>query len=670
MKVFIDKLNIKGDKTIETNKLPSFREKIQNRELVDAGLLKEELVNYGVQTGDRVLPYLMQDVYTRNRDEIELKTVVLENENLKATFLTEFGMRLYSLYDKTRQRELLYVNPVLQIANLAIRKAWFSGGIEWNIGQLGHTFTTCEPMHVAKGVDEDGNEFIRTFEFERCKQLFWAIDFHLPKGSKQLAAYVKIINPKNEDVPMYWWTNAALNENNDVRIFSGNNNVIFIDETSNQGNNKGMAHGVIPNLKALPGKDSSYPTNYNYSCEYFFQNNKDIKETWEAAVYNDNTLYYERSSNQLPYRKMFCWGTHKGGKHWQEFLTEKGTMPYVELQAGLAPTQVHNIDMPANTEWDFVQLFGGCDIDYNSVTGEWNSAKDIVYKKVDECISAEQTELALEKYRALFLNANVAVISNGNGFGAVEAMMCNGKIPAGFNFAKDTITNAEKPWATLIETQKMNDADITELPLSYMVDLRYESLLLKAAKQGSFTAYNHLGIMYYEHGLTKKAENAFEASNEIAQNPLAYRNLYVIKADNNEADAIDFYKKAIELLGNKLTREYAEEYIAALCNSNLHKQAKLFFDSLPQEIAQGDRVQINMLEVAAKLEDLAFMQQAFKREFAVVREGERSISDYYFMYQAICEAKEKNIPLTKELIAKFKKENNLPYELDFRLSVV
>ncbi|MCZ7665985.1 MAG: DUF5107 domain-containing protein [Chloroflexi bacterium] len=44
---------------------------------------------------------------------------------------------------KPSGRELLAKNPVFQPANLALRNAWFSGGIEWNIGAIGHS-----PLHL------------------------------------------------------------------------------------------------------------------------------------------------------------------------------------------------------------------------------------------------------------------------------------------------------------------------------------------------------------------------------------------------------------------------------------------------------------------------------------------------------------------------------------------
>src|SRR5690606_18391787 len=128
---------------------------------------QQELLGY--ETGERYLPYRIQDRYTRDRQEITLKTIILENENLQAVFFPEYGGRLYSLHDKRTGQEILYKNPVFQPANLAILNAWFSGGIEWNIGQLGHTFTTSSPLHAAKLHDDEGNAFLRMYEYERCK---------------------------------------------------------------------------------------------------------------------------------------------------------------------------------------------------------------------------------------------------------------------------------------------------------------------------------------------------------------------------------------------------------------------------------------------------------------------------------------------------------------------
>ncbi|WP_344841667.1 DUF5107 domain-containing protein [Nonomuraea dietziae] len=49
------------------------------------------------------------------------------------------GGRLWSLVELSTGRELLHRNPVIQPANLALRDAWFAGGVEWNLGTTGPT---------------------------------------------------------------------------------------------------------------------------------------------------------------------------------------------------------------------------------------------------------------------------------------------------------------------------------------------------------------------------------------------------------------------------------------------------------------------------------------------------------------------------------------------------
>ena len=92
-----------------------------------------------------LMPYLIQDNYLGSAEGC-LPTIQVENAALRATFYPTLGGRMISLYDKRGQRELLFDNPVLQFANLAIRNAWFSGGVEWNGPLYGHSLLTCSPV--------------------------------------------------------------------------------------------------------------------------------------------------------------------------------------------------------------------------------------------------------------------------------------------------------------------------------------------------------------------------------------------------------------------------------------------------------------------------------------------------------------------------------------------
>src|SRR5437762_11929933 len=69
-----------------------------------------EHIGFGCDAG--VLPYRIQDQYTRNRQPRDFVAITLENDHLRATFLPQLGGRLYSLIHKPTHRNLLYTNPV------------------------------------------------------------------------------------------------------------------------------------------------------------------------------------------------------------------------------------------------------------------------------------------------------------------------------------------------------------------------------------------------------------------------------------------------------------------------------------------------------------------------------------------------------------------------------
>ena len=130
---------------------------------------EEMLAGVGYGRVASVLPYLLQDGYGRTLTETEHEVAVLENEVLRATFLLGAGGRLASLVHRPSDRELLFRNPAFQPANLALRDAWVSGGVEWNIATIGHSPLTCEPLHAVRAQHTDGSPVLRMYEYERLR---------------------------------------------------------------------------------------------------------------------------------------------------------------------------------------------------------------------------------------------------------------------------------------------------------------------------------------------------------------------------------------------------------------------------------------------------------------------------------------------------------------------
>ena len=320
-----------------------------------------EYINYARR--NTCLPYLWQDAYERNRTEQSFKTAVLENETLKAVFLLEYGGRLWSLFHKPTQRELLYVNPIFQPGNLAIRGAWFSGGIEWNFGLRGHTPFTCDPVFVATSRLDDGTPVLRMYEYERVTCLPFQLDFYLPDKSELLFVRVTIRNPDSRTVPIYWWSNIAVPETQDCRVLVPADSLYSFAYGS--GKLVKLAHPYLDNT------DRSRPTNLLRSSDSFYVIPTG-RQPWIASVDKSGNGLFQASTKELRGRKLFAWGQSSGGKNWQQFLSLPN-QSYIEIQAGLDRTQstcqpLHGFD---RREW--IETYGLITCDPEIVHGDRKS---------------------------------------------------------------------------------------------------------------------------------------------------------------------------------------------------------------------------------------------------------------------------------------------------------
>ena len=96
----------------------------------------------------RVYPYPMQDDITDELTEREFTAVTLDNGLLRVTVLPDFGGHILSVRDLKNDREVFYHNLPLKFGLIALRGAWYSGGLEFNFPQLGHTVTTLSLIHI------------------------------------------------------------------------------------------------------------------------------------------------------------------------------------------------------------------------------------------------------------------------------------------------------------------------------------------------------------------------------------------------------------------------------------------------------------------------------------------------------------------------------------------
>ncbi|NLZ68549.1 MAG: DUF5107 domain-containing protein [Spirochaetales bacterium] len=608
---------------VRSNPLPYFRATPHDLSITTKEDVPAEYTHLlGLDCGRRVLPYSIQDRYSRDLKETDLKSIVIENDYLKATFLPTLGGRLISLFDKTQDKELLYENKSIQLANLANRNAWFAGGIEWNIGQYGHSFLTCDDVNFSV-VKTNKEEFLRLHLYERCKKLYFQIDFHLPEDAHVLYAYTKVHNLFNQRTSLYYWTNIAVEESEETRVFASSNKAFYLDPKP-KNSLKEYGYMEVPTLPIEDSIDASYPANFKSSFEYFFTCNHD-KIPYEVAIQKDGYGFFEASSNPLNYRKMFCWGRHQGGLHWQDFLSPSRNTTYVEIQGGLAASQLHGLFLDSNSSLDWLQVFGSIKVD-----DEKAHAKDYTLAKAEviKTISPKLEELALyekiEEYRAFASTPGKALHSADN-WGALEAELSGITLPCQFNYSALPIA----AWSEYLETGVLKGALYSLPPVTGLDWINTLSKVMgRESSEEKAQRLYYLAIAEAEEERLAEAEENFKQCLQLKPHYLVYRNLAKLKEKLSDTKAsIVYYKKAIAL---ELNLFLAEEYFSLLVRANEIEDAKAFYNSLPfsSDTLIIDRARLALLEKdTATIKDLIF-----NSSFANIKEGDVILSDLWIAY--------------------------------------
>ncbi|WP_328988752.1 DUF5107 domain-containing protein [Kribbella sp. NBC_01245] len=556
------------------NPLPPLRSVQELHDVENLDELPQDLRD-NVQYGrlHSVLPCLEQDGHGRTRVEEALPALVLENDFLRATVLPGLGGRLYSLVDKTFDQELLYRNPVLQPANLALRNAWFAGGVEWNLGSTGHWTGTCSPMHAAQVEGPDGSPMLRLWEWERSRGLVVQLDFWLPNESDLLYVGVRIQNPSDQVVPVYWWSNIAVEQSPGTRV------VAPADQAWRFGYGSRLDLVDVPQYD---GFDLTYPMQHRRAVDFFFELPPE-QRPWIASLDASGTGLVQLSTERLRGRKLFVWGESEGGRRWQEWLAPgMGGDGYAEIQAGLARTQMEHLPLPAETSWSWLEAYGRLEVDPEVVhADDWSAATAGVDAVCELRLSATDLAERYDRWLAVADGRPGEALFTGSGWGALEIARTDWKVSPGTPFAEDSQTDRELAWLPLLQG-RLPETDPLEAPDGTLV--AWASRLEQAAD--NWLVWYHRGVARWYDGKQTAAVEAWQQSLELAESPWALRNLAVAYlSEGRTDDATTAYLRAVELVPDN--RPLAIEALDVLGTS---EEAAALLDRLPADIRQDPRV--------------------------------------------------------------------------------
>ncbi|MFG2353127.1 DUF5107 domain-containing protein [Streptomyces sp. NPDC048521] len=602
------------------NPLPPLRplDEVHRIDDRDRGELPRDMARQlGWEPLHSLLPVRIRDGYGRTREPRSLDALVIENDRLRATVLPGLGGRIASLLHLPTGRELLYRNPVFQPANFALNGAWYSGGIEWNIGATGHTTLSCAPLHAARVPAPDGGEMLRLWEWERLRDLPFQVDLWLPEGSDFLYVGVRIRNPHERPVPTYWWSNTAVPE--DRRILAP------AEEAWLFGYERRLRRVPVP---SYDGTDRSYPLGSPCAADYFYEV-PDGRRRWVAALDADGHGLAQTSTDVLRGRKLFVWGSGPGGRRWQEWLTEPGTGGYCEIQAGLARTQLEHVRLEPESEVSWLEAYGPLDAPPD---GAWAQAVRGAEERLESALPRARVEEAYTAWRPSADTEPGETLAVGSGWGALEVLRADWKLP-GTPFPESTLGEEQAPWRELLRTGSLPEPRRVRPPGETLVAPHWRDML-ETAPATPHTEY-HLGVAQWHAGDRAQAVRSWERALPLApsQWPLL-RCLAVAdqeaghheRAAERYADAFDDLCRERRDDGATWTAAVAalgRESLQALLRVGRTAQARAVWDRLLPAVRQRGRFRLLQAELLLAEGHAARARAVFDEGFEVadLREG-------------------------------------------------
>ncbi|APY85369.1 DUF5107 domain-containing protein [Streptomyces alfalfae] len=575
-----------------------------------------------------ILPVRVLDGYGRERTETELDTLVIENDRLRATVLPGYGGRVHSLLHKPTGRELLYRNPVLQPAGFALNGAWFSGGVEWNIGATGHTTLSCAPVHAAAVTAPDGGPMLRLWEWERLRDLPFQVDLWLPEDSDFLHVGVRVRNPHEKPAPVYWWSNIAVPEERRV--------LVPADEAWRFTYTGGLRKVPVPEVE---GVDRTYPERGEHPADYFYDV-PDGARRWIAAVDEDGHGVVQTSTDLPRGRKLFVWGSGRGGRRWQRWLTEPGAGGYAEIQSGLARTQLEHVRLDAEAEFSWLESYGPIAARPDRAHGDWRGARDEVAARLADALPREAVDAA---YEAWLPHADAEPgerLATGSGWGALEVLRAGHKLP-GTPFEESTLGPEQTPWLELLRTGAVPEPRKVAPPGPTLVSRHWRDML-ETAPARPLTEY-HLGVAQWHAGDRAQAVRSWERGLELAPSrwPLLRCLAFADQEEGHGERAADRYAEAFDDLCQErrddgvawtaATAALGREAITALLAADRPEAAREVWRRLHHTTREEGRFRLLDARICYAEGDLAAVRAVFDEGFEVadLREGAEILGELW-----------------------------------------
>lgn len=593
-------------------------EKILQNDLVFR-LSEEDEIYEGYGRRKNAYPYRQYSCYTRKLEERDVESAVLENDFLRAVFLPGYGGRLWELWDKEKGRNLLYTNDVLRFSNLAVRNAWFSGGVEWNIGVIGHTPLTTEPLYAARTALESGEPVLRMYEYERIRKVTYQMDFWLGEKDRFLNCRMRIVNESSQVIPMYWWSNMAVPE------YEGGRVIVPAKQAFT------YADGAVfkVDIPVVNGVDITDYKKIPRSVDYFFDIPQESPK-YVANVDREGFGLLQMSTKRLRSRKLFSWGSREGSDRWQEFLTDKAGR-YIEIQAGLGKTQYGCIPMAPHTAWEWLERYGSACVEKKVLDLPHAARSAALTAAIHKSGEPERMERLLADTKAM-AKSPACLVRAGSGYGA---MRNQGRWTE--HLAFQVPEGPLQSWQRFFETGELKAPDVTERPDEFLIDgdsIGFLESTLEGCNRDNWYAFYQAGVWLAQAEQGERARTMLERSLELEENPWAYHALACVSLrEGEEIRAREEILRGMHLAAGLPRRAdrlpYMKEGFRMLHMMGASEEIRTFYREMEAELKANGRLKFIYIFALRRLGEDREAERLLEEKGGLlledIREGEDSI---------------------------------------------
>ena len=271
-----------------------------------------------------VYPYSFVNDYRPGKTDVEYEVVRLENEFIYVDIIPQLRGRIQGAVDKRNNWDFLYYNHVIKPAEIAVRSAWISGGLEYN-HPGGHGYTQFSKISYDIIEGKDGSKTVVVAEIEPIRMMKWEYEIILRPGELFVETKGRFISTVPYTVPFLSSNNAAMHVTDEMEL-------IYPQNTHASGHGFG---GLKKWDEFSPdGLDWDWVKNIKRALSAFADGSGLQMDYWGVYSHDegiDAGSVVIADHRVAPGKKFFTWGTSESGKQWDHFLSDEDG-GYVELQ--------------------------------------------------------------------------------------------------------------------------------------------------------------------------------------------------------------------------------------------------------------------------------------------------------------------------------------------------